>query len=187
MPRSHSSQRSEKITLEKDEAELINDLVKRHLKSVYNFALRFVNDREAAEDVAQETFIKVWKNLEQFETGRDFKTWLLAIAHNTAIDWLRKKHQIVFSDFENGDDDNSFADSISDPAPLPEEIMTRKETGQWLEKALAQLSPQNREILTLHYEQNLTFDEIGEIFNQPLNTVKSRHRRALVTLRKFLI
>lgn len=186
LPCPHAPQRNQKIALEKDEAELISDLVKRYLKSVYNFALRLVNDREAAEDIAQETFIKTWKNLGRFETGRNFKTWLLTIAHNTAIDWLRKKRVLVFSDFENDNGDNSFVDSIADPTPLPEEMMAQKETGKLLEKALVKLSLLDREILTLHYEQNLTFEEIGQILNQPLNTVKSRHHRALATLRKFL-
>jgi len=172
--------------LEKNEAELMSDLVKRHLKGVYNFVLRMVNDRAVAEDIAQETFIKAWKNLKKFRPGKNFRVWLLAIAHNTAIDWLRKKRQSVFSDFEDITGDNFFVDSIVDSAPLPEEIIERKETGKLLEKALAQLLPIDREILSLHYEQNLTFAEIGEILNQPLNTVKSRYRRALVTLRKLL-
>lgn len=77
-------------------------LVERHLNGVYSYVLRFVGD-EVAEDIVQETFIKAWNNIKKYNAGSSkFKTWLLRIARNTAIDFLRKKKHIPFSEFERG-------------------------------------------------------------------------------------
>ena len=173
--------------MEKNDEVLITELVRRHLKSVYNFVWRMVGDEEAAEDITQETFIKVWKNLEKFQPNANFKTWLLAIARNTSIDWLRRRKELVFSAWadENGEE-NFFENNLVDDAPLAGEIFDRIKDAQTLEKLLSKILPLDRTILSLHYGEELTFDEIGEILGRPLNTVKGRHRRALVVLRKLL-
>ena len=171
-------------------------LIDRHLKAVFNFTYRLVGKSEDAEDITQETFLKMWRNLKKYRQGENFKTWLFTIARNTAIDWLRKKKSFVFSDFsagsgsasggENGDDYNPFAETLTDTEPLPDEIFAKAEEKKFLENALTKLSPAHREVLLLHYGEYLTFDEIGKILDQPLNTVKSRHRRALIELREII-
>lgn len=94
--------------MERDDKRLITDaiqgdddafafLVQRHLSAVYNFAYHFAG-KEEADDIAQETFLKIWKNLKKFRPGENFKTWMFAIARNTAIDHMRKKRESVFSD-----------------------------------------------------------------------------------------
>lgn len=86
--------------MDKDDNQLIIDylagneasftlLVKRHLKPVYNFAYRLCGDKVAAEDIAQETFLKIWKNIKKYKHSENFKPWLFKIARNTTIDWLR--------------------------------------------------------------------------------------------------
>lgn len=158
-------------------------LVERNLRLVYRYAFRMARDKEDAEDIAQETFAKLWRNMRKFDTDKNFRTWLLGIAHNTAIDLLRKRKDFVFSDFDNEGGD--FSETIVDPAPLPPEIFERAEKNKLLDDALGQISPASREILTLYYEEDLTFNEIGTILNKPLNTVKSQHRRALLALKKI--
>lgn len=165
--------------------ESLAELVRRYIKPVYNFVYRFSgNNKEEAEDITQETFFKMWRNLKKYRSGENFKTWLFTIARNTAYDHLRKKKHFVFSDFDK--EDASFEDTLSDAEPLADEIFAIAESKELLAQAMSELSPPFREVLILHYDHELTFDEIEKILNEPLNTVKSRHRRAIGALRKIL-
>ena len=159
-------------------------LVTHNLKLVYRYAFRMTKNEEDAEDITQETFVKLWRNIDKFDLDKNFRTWLLGIAHNTAIDFLRKRKNFVFSDFDNEIGD--FSETIADIAPLPPEIFARAEQKNLLEVALAKLSPLAREVLVLYFEEDLTFNEISTILKKPLNTVKSQQRRALLMLRKIL-
>ena len=161
-------------------------LIDRNLKLVYRFAYRLTHDVHDAEDITQETFVKLWRNAHKFDENKVFKTWLLSIAHNTAIDLLRKRKNFVFSDFDTALGGNSVTDTLIDFSPLPDEAYSRAEDKKMLDAALLELSPSYREILVLHHEEGLTFSEIGHIVDKPLNTVKSGYRRALLALRKVL-
>ena len=184
--------------MEKNDASLIRDylegedkafevLTRRHLKSIYNFALRFTGRKEEAEDIAQETFFKVWKNIKSYREGENFKAWLFKIARNNAIDYFRKKKSLDFSDFEDEDGGNYFESNLPDLGPLPDEIIKKSEDGELAKKLLAGLAPKEREVIILHYYNGLTFQEIGEITAESLNTVKSRYRRALIKLREIIM
>lgn len=168
------------------DVDALDVLVERNLKMVYRYAFRMTRDMEDAEDITQDTFVKLWKNIEKFDLDKNFRTWLLGIAHNTAIDLLRKKRDFVFSDFDTENSENSFSELIVDPVPLPAVVFENAEKKKILDKALENLSFESREVLTLYFEDDLTFSEIGDILNKPLNTVKSQYRRALIALRKFL-
>lgn len=170
---------------EGDESAL-ESLVARHFGSVYDFTFRLVLDRALAEDITQESFVKMWKHLDSYDTNRNFKTWMFRIAHNTTIDWLRKRKHKVFSDFdtEEGDD---FESTVKDETPLPDELFERKEVAQSLEKALLDIPMSAREILLLRLRENLTFEEVATALDKPVNTVKSQYRRALILLRKHLL
>lgn len=167
------------------DSEAFTALIQHNLKLVYRFAFRMVGNQQDAEEVTQDTLVKLWSNAKKYNSEQNFRTWLLSIAHNTAIDLLRKRKSFVFSDFDT-DEGMSIEETIADPEPLPVEILMRAEEKMLLDGALAQLSVSHREVLTLHYQEQLTFSEIGVIMNKPLNTVKSHHRRALVVLRKIL-
>ena len=86
--------------LEGDESALAF-LVDKYLKNVYNFAFQLTKDRQAADDITQESFIKAWKYIRRYRHGSSFKTWLSAITRNTAIDWLRSRKELAFSIFDN--------------------------------------------------------------------------------------
>lgn len=161
-------------------------LINRHLKAVYNFVYRLTYNKENTEDIVQETFFKVWKNLKKFRQGENFKTWLFTIARNTTIDFLRKKKEYVFSDFENSEGGNYVADSLADTEPLPDALVEQLEKSKMLEELLSKLTPLYREVLILRYNEDLTFEEIGKVLGKPLDTVKSQHRRALIELRKII-
>jgi len=163
------------------------ELVSRHLGGVYSFALRLVGGQEAAEDIAQETFVKAWRYLKKFDPARaSFKTWLMRIARNTCVDHLRKRTAVPLSYFDTTEGGNSVTESLADESLLADELLSRTDDAEEVTRALGQLSHAQREVLVLRYEQGLTFDEIGSVLNTPANTVKSRHRRALHQLRGLL-
>jgi len=164
----------------------LNELIARHLKSVYNFVYRMARNAQDAEDITQETFIKMWKNLKRYDQSQNFRTWLFTIARNTAIDALRKKKSFVFSDFEIADGKNPFLDTLADPAPLPDELAARAERQTLFGSALGKLSPAYQEVFALHHESDLTFDAISARLGKSINTVKSQYRRAFLTLQKLL-
>lgn len=161
-------------------------LVDRYLTDVYSFALNLTNDTQAAEDIAQESFIKAWKNIRRFLPGNSFQAWLFSITRNTAIDWLRKRKEVTFSSFETAEGENALTATLSDEGPLADELLARTEDARYLDGLLEQINPDYREVLALRYSSNLTFEEIGEILRRPLHTIKSQHRRALVALRRLL-
>ena len=115
---------------------------------------------------------------------KSFKTWIFSIAKNTAIDFLKKKKTIAFSEFENEDGENTIMETLVDSSPLPSELLERSDLKGMLAKAMEKLSPKYRMVLFLRYNDHFTFREISESLNEPLDTVKSRHRRAVIMLKK---
>ncbi len=164
-----------------DDAALVT-LIERHFASMYSYVFRFVRTTAAAEDVTQEVFIKVWKQLHRFKPGTGLRPWLFRIARNTAIDHLRKKQSIPLSYFEDNDNEAVFADASTDSL---EEAMGREDKAA-LSDALQELDMRYREVLLLRAEQGLTFEEIGLSIGKPLNTVKSLYRRGLVRLHQII-
>lgn len=162
------------------------EIVKIYLKAIYNFLYRLAGDRDAAEDMTQETFVKAWKNLKKFDQKRSFKTWLFTIAKNTAFDWLKKKKEIPFSNFTDEEGEN-WLENVADENILPDEILERKNIAEELDEILQKLPPHYRVILLLRYKEEFSLHEIAEILGEPYNTIKSRHQRGLANLKKFLL
>lgn len=160
-------------------------LFKRYFRPLYGYITGLIG-REEADDAVQETFIRAWRHLSTFDTQRVFRTWLYRIAHNAAIDLMKKKRPTAFSDLERSDDGPDIEETIEDEADPISELLDRRDSAERLRKALDALPKPQREVLTLHYLEELTFSEIGEMLEQPLDTVKSRARRALVTVKKLL-
>lgn len=158
-------------------------LIERHLKHVYNFIYHMKVSPDESEDITQETFVKVWKNIKKYNSKQNFKTWIFTVAKNTAIDYFRKRKNIAFSEFAGDDDENYFENKLAseDISQLEESIM--KEDEKMISKAVQKLLPIYQSILFLRYNEDMTFKEIGEILNKPLDTVKSQHRRALMQLK----
>jgi len=178
--------------LSSNKEEAFRVLLNKYTKHIYNFVRQMVPNNNDAEDVTQEVFIKVWKNLKKYKNGQNFKTWLFTIAKNSAIDFLRKRKAIVFSDLESeinkkGDkDDFNFSETIESEESLPDAMLQKIQDVNFLNKLLSQISTEYKTILLLHYQEDMTFEEIGEILDKPLNTVKSYHRRALLKLREMM-
>jgi len=164
-------------------------LIKKYLKQVYNFAYSYFGEKNIASDVTQEIFVKMWKNLRKFNRKKDFKVWLFTIAKNTIFDFLRKKKQIPFSNFEFEDYDENqinLIDNLEENELLPEKIFEKIETKEKINSAIKKLTPIYREVILFYYYHNFSLKEISEILNEPVNTVKSRHLRALQKLKVLL-
>lgn len=161
-------------------------LVERYLTIMYRFLFHMVGDTHTAEDLTQETFVKVWKYLNRFDTKKSFKPWIFSIARNTAIDFLRKKHPLPFSQLAL-EDAPDFSETLVDTQPLPSALLEQQDTANFLETSLQKISPLARSIILMHEVDDLTFQEIANHLKEPLNTVKSRHRRTLIALKNLIL
>ncbi len=171
--------------LEGDEKSL-EILIQNYLGPIYRFACKYAGNEKDAEDITQDAFVKMWRNLKKFDQNRNFKTWIFSIAKNTAIDFLKKKKFLPFSRFDTEDGKNIITETFADTALLPQEIFEKQEIIRGLKSMIARLFPKYQTVLSLRYNDGLTFREIAETLDEPLHTVKSRHRRALIKLKKLL-
>lgn len=161
-------------------------LIGQYLKPIYSFVSRYVGNGQEAEDVTQEVFVRVWRNLKKFDQEKSFKTWIFSIAKNASLDHLKKKRAIPFSEFDQEDGKNVIIDTLADPSPLPLALLERADMAKMLNVAMEKLSPQYRMVLFLRYNDHFNFREIAESMKEPLHTIKSRHRRALIKLKEIL-
>ncbi len=162
------------------------ELMHRYMRQIFNFSRQYSKTAEDAEDIAQDTFFKVWKYINKYTKDRQFRPWLYTIARNTALDFLKKKKASVFSELDDTDNDLQFADTLEDKEPLAPDILDKSASADVVNKALESLHPDHRAVLILHYREEMTFDEIAVVIKRPMNTVKSWHRRALFKLRDIL-
>src|SRR4030042_2524620 len=157
----------------KGDEKSLEILIKNYLRPIYAFAYRYVSNFQDAEDITQEIFIKVWRNLKKFDKDKSFKTWIFSIAKNACIDFLRKKKTIPLAELENEIGKNDKFIELMDMVQL-------------LQSASEKLLPKYQTVLSLRYNDNLNFREIAEKLKEQLHTVKSRHRRALAMLKNLL-
>jgi RNA polymerase sigma-70 factor, ECF subfamily len=166
--------------------DALETLLVRHADSIYNFVFRLVGNREEAQDITQETSVKAWKNIDRFDVAVKWKTWVYAIARNTAIDHLRKKRSLTFSDTELTSGENPAIDNQKDEGPLPDKLAMQIEDNVLLEQAITRLSPLYREVLYLYYYEDMTLQEIATLSGKPIDTIKSQHRRGMRLLGDIL-
>jgi RNA polymerase sigma-70 factor, ECF subfamily len=159
----------------KGDEKSLEILIQKYLRPIYNFVYSRVGSSQEAEDITQDTFVKMWKNLKKFEQQQKFSTWLYAIAGNTAIDYLRKKKTIPFSAFSDNEGNNTIIDNLAD-----ENVVAENNLAYAVEK----LSPEHRDVISMHNDNRFTFKEMANILREPMNTVKSRYRRAITNLKK---
>ncbi len=161
-------------------------LIQRYLTRVFQFANRYLQNKDEAEDISQEVFVKVWKNVHKFKANFKFKTWLYTITKNACLDWLKKKNRpVAFSALDDEENNWGFVDSLADRTQSVLETIKKNEGAQALNFALEELSPIYRNTVNLRYQENLKFREIAEVLHQSVDTIKTRHRRAIKSLRKI--
>jgi RNA polymerase sigma-70 factor (ECF subfamily) len=172
---------------QKGNLSAFNHLVMAYQGTAYNVAYRVIGNQDAAADACQDAFLKAYKAIKQYQGG-SFKSWLLRIVTNTCYDQLRYKSRrpaTSLEDLSENPDDHS--PKLVSRAETPEEHTLRGELGDLLQVGINQLPHDQRLVLVLSDVQGLSYQEIAEIINQPLGTVKSRLSRGRRRLRDFLL
>lgn len=177
---------SEKLQLliadaKKGKRQAQNVLMDLFWSNVYHYVFSKIQDENESEDIAIETFTKVFAKLKLYNDDFDFKTWLLSIAHNTMIDHIRKSSVLNIS----LDDENRFFE-IEEDLPTPEESLILKQDNDAVTTFIAKLKPEYKRIIELRYLEDKTYKEIAEELNLSLANVKVRLLRAKQLLQEIL-
>ncbi len=167
------------------------DLIGRYERPVFSLIYRLVRDRERAEDLAQDTFIKVLNALDRYDPSYKFSSWIFKIAHNTALDHLRRKEPETLS-IHGSPHARTAAEQEAttlNPASTdenPEEYTAARELGSEIEVAIGRLRPEYRTAIVLCHVEGRPYEEIAQIMDVPLGTVKTYIHRARNELKKQL-
>lgn len=149
-------------------------LVERYTPMVFRFSLRMLRDEQDARDAAQDTLVKVLRNLDRYDAQWRFSTWVLGIARNTCIDEFRRRKRRSYDE----------APDVADPAPGPLELTSRQQRAGTLHHALGRIPPMYREVLVLYHFEHLKYREIADLLEIPIGTVMNRIFRARNKLRE---
>jgi len=172
---------------QRGDVESFNELVRLFEGRVYTLCYRMLGDAESAADAAQDAFLSAFRNLKSFRGG-SFRSWMLRIATNTCYDVLRvrKRRPSVSLDIEADDESASSPLQIADTAESPDDFAQRRELAAAIQQGLAVLPDEQRIVLVLSDIQGLAYEEIAQITNSNLGTVKSRLSRGRARLREVL-
>ena len=163
-------------------------LVEKYQTKVYNLALRMSGNEDDAFDLAQDSFVRAWRNLGSFQFESSFSTWLFRLTSNICLDFLRaKKRRAAVSLTVTDEEDEESQLAVPDPGKTPEEAVIAAEDRALLTRALNELPADQRQILTLRAIDDLSYAEIAEILHLQEGTVKSRLSRARTALRNKLL
>ena len=172
---------------QRGDVESFNELVRLFEGRVYNLCYRMLGDADSAADAAQDAFLSAFRNLRSFRGG-SFRSWMLRIATNTCYDALRvrKRRPSVSLDIEAADELASSPLQIADTAESPDDFAQRRELAAAIQQGLTALPDEQRIVLILSDIQGLPYEEIAQITNSNLGTVKSRLSRGRARLREVL-
>ena len=162
-------------------------LVYKHKSKIYNFIFSKVLDREIAEDIFQETFIKVIKTLKNgtYNEEGKFLSWVMRISHNLIIDFFRKTNRMP--KFEASSDDYDIFQFIKDGSPNVENTLINKQIVNDLKKLILELPLDQKEVLNMRIYRDMSFKEIAEVTGVSINTALGRMRYAIINLRKMVV
>jgi RNA polymerase sigma-70 factor (ECF subfamily) len=165
-----------------------NELVKKYEKQVYNFAYRLTGNYDDANDVAQDAFLRVYNAIGSFRGDASFTTWLFRITTNVFLDDRKRARAHPHSSLDEALDleESSVARQIEDPSPSPEALTEQKERGQILQDTIGSLPENQRAMVVLYHSEQKSYEEIAEMMNLPIGTVKSRLNRARLALKEKL-
>jgi len=167
------------------------ELIRRYERPVFSLILRMVRDRQLAEDLAQETFIKALNAIGTYRPEFKFSSWIFKIANNAAIDHLRRRELVTLSidgapHATSAEDIEATALQVGDKAETPLDELEARELGSAIERAIGQLRPEYRSCIMLRHVEGLAYEEIAQLLDLPLGTVKTYIHRARHELRDLL-
>jgi RNA polymerase sigma-70 factor, ECF subfamily len=167
-------------------ADGFEELVRRYQRPITSYIFRMVGNYESSLDVTQEVFIKVYNSLTKYSPEYKFSTWLYRIAHNAAVDHLRRNSVNVQS-LEAENSEGTFELQIESRGATPEQEHERSEWRSEIESVVRCLPPAYRDLILLRHARDLSYDEIAEVTALPLGTVKNRLFRAREMMRDMFI
>jgi RNA polymerase sigma-70 factor, ECF subfamily len=167
--------------------EAYGELVRRYQARLYNSVYRLLDHADDAQDVVQDAFLNAYQSLESFNGRSEFFTWLYRIAFNTAISLKRKRRVVLSLEPGRSDDQPGMEPADESEETRPGSALERTEDEQRLLRALARLSPEHRAVLVLADLDERKYDEIAEVLQVPIGTVRSRLHRARAELRSLLL
>lgn len=170
------------------EEAAFGEVLARYRAPIYNLCWRMTRNDEDARDLGQEVFIKVFRLLDRYDEQYAFSSWLFRIATNHCIDHLRRQRLRFLSvERDGGGDDEDVEMQIASEGPQPDVVMERSEALEKLEEVIADLPPHYRVITLLRHDQELSYEEIAEVLQLPLGTVKARIHRARNMIQQMLV
>jgi len=174
---------------QKMDVQAFEQLVEKYQKKVFNIAFSMLNNMDDASDISQEVFIKAFKSIKHFKQNSSFSTWLYRITVNTCLDELRKRKNKsnVFSidqviHLESGE----VTRQLEDDRPTPDSMVENNELRALVRDSISQLSDELKEVIILRDINGLSYDDIADMLDCPLGTVKSRINRARNALKEIL-
>jgi RNA polymerase sigma-70 factor, ECF subfamily len=170
--------RNEVAAARRGDRNAFEALVRGVQRPVYGLCLRLLSNEAEAAEVAQETFLRAYQNLDRFDEGRPFELWVLAIARNLCLDLLRRRGRVRTEDLE------PMKELLPSQAPSQEDAAVAREERLSLEQALGTLGADDREVLALYYVQRRTTKEIAEVMGVAPGTIMARLFRAREKLRR---
>jgi RNA polymerase sigma-70 factor (ECF subfamily) len=166
--------------------DAFEELVRRYQRPIAAYVYRMVGDYEAALDLTQEVFIKVYNSLRRYRSEFKFSTWIYKIAHNSAVDHLRRyshREQALVSEF----DGEQYDLPLESHRLSPEQESERQERCAEIQSVVRQLPTAYRELVLLRHSHDMSYDEIAEVTGLPLGTVKNRLFRAREAMRQQFV
>jgi RNA polymerase sigma-70 factor (ECF subfamily) len=173
---------SEPSRLRRGDADAFDALLARYQNRLYRYLLRLTADPAAAQDLFQETWLKVITRIHRYDESRPFEPWLFTVARNLALDHLRKASPDSLDEPSESGEPRVARLGAKEPGSL--DRLLERERQSLLERRLEELPPLYREALTLRFEEEMTFEEMADVLSAPVSTVKSRVQRALSALRR---
>lgn len=170
--------------IRKKHRETYQEIVRRYEKKLFSYLYRLVRNKEEVEDILQNVFVKVYKNLDKFDQEKKFSSWIYRIAHNEAINFLKRRGKKHFVSWEDLSEDHKVEAKSEEKSAFDTWVI--KESDAEMRKAMKSLPERYRQVLELRYFQEKTYVEIGKLIKKPVNTVGTLINRAKKSLLQII-
>ncbi|RPF53493.1 RNA polymerase sigma factor SigW [Aquisalibacillus elongatus] len=174
--------------VKKGNHEAFGEIIDNYQHAIYQHCYRMLGNHHDAQEMTQETFVRAYTNIQTFKKKNKFSPWLYRIATNLSIDWMRKKKPIHILDQPvREDQQQTLLDQINSEEKTPEERFETKELNETIQEVLLTLPTKYRSVIVLRYVRDLSLQEIAEVLDLPVGTVKTHLHRGREALREKLV